>query len=77
MDFWVFRKLDAKVKEYTSSYTFSNSSENLNVQLIADIKSDEYKECLLNEFDLILPQHIIFPHEYENGKLKVLFKELI
>lgn len=77
MDFWIFCKLDDVVKSYTSSYIFGNNAENLCLELIADIKSDEHKELLLNEFDLILPQGIIFPHEYENGKLKVLFKELI
>ena len=76
MDFWIFCKLDDVVKSYTSSYIFGNNTD-LCLELIADIKSDEYKESLLNEFDLILPQHIIFPHTYENGKLKVTFKELI
>ena len=38
--------------------------------------NEENKELFLNELDLILPLGLIFSHEYENGKLKVIFKEV-
>lgn len=63
------------VKKYTEAYRFGNNT-NLNVELIANI-NDEDKECLLNDIDLNLPYGLNFSHIYENGKLKVTFKELI
>lgn len=75
MDFSIFCKLDELVANYTPSYIFGNNTEELCLQLIADI-TEEHKERLLNEFDLVIPQHIIFPHTYENGRLIVNFKEV-
>lgn len=63
------------VKKYTEAYNFGNSSD-LNVELIAHL-NEEDKECLLHDIDLNLPYGLNFSHIYENGKLKVTFKELI
>ena len=76
MDFNTFCKLNELVANYTDSYIFGNNTKDLCLQLIADLKSEEYKESLLNEFDLVIPAHIIFPHTYENGRLIVNFKEI-
>lgn len=76
MDFNIFCKLDECVANYTSCYVFGNNIKELCLQLIADV-TDEDKERMLNDFDLIIPSHIIFPHTYENGRMTVLFKEVI
>ena len=39
-------------------------------------RTEENKELFLNELDLILPLDLIFTHEYENDRLKVIFKEV-
>ena len=67
--------IEQHVKKYTEAYRFGNNP-NLDVELIANI-NEEDKECLLNDIDLNLPYGLNFSHTYENGKLKVTFKELI
>lgn len=67
--------IEKYVKKYTEAYRFGNNP-NLDVELIANI-NEEDKECLLNDIDLNLPYGLNFSHTYENGKLKVTFKELI
>lgn len=64
------------VKKYTKAYMFGNNPKNFNVELIANI-NDEDKECLLNDIDMHLPYGLNFSHTYENGRLKIIFKELI
>lgn len=76
MDFNIFCNLDDIVKRYTQSYIFENNTENLCLQLIADVTEDD-KEWILSEFDCKLPYGINFSHTYENGRLTVLFKEMI
>ena len=67
--------IESHVEKYTEAYRFGNNP-NLDVELIANI-NEEDKECLLNDIDLNLPYGLNFSHVYENGKLKVTFKELI
>ena len=38
--------------------------------------SEEKKELFLNALDENLPLGLVFSHEYKNGKLKVIFKEI-
>lgn len=71
----ILDSIEQCVKKYTSAYRFGNNQD-LDVELIANI-NDENKECLLNDIDLNLPYGLNFSHIYENGKLKVTFKELI
>lgn len=61
------------VKNYTDAYIFTNRASNLAVELNCHISEDN-KERLLNDFDIQLPYGLFFSHEYENGKLKVIFR---
>lgn len=71
----ILDSIEQCVKKYTEAYRFGNNP-NLDVELIANI-NDNDKECLLNDIDLNLPYGLNFSHIYENGKLKITFKELI
>ena len=71
----ILDSIEQCVKKYTEAYRFGNNP-NLDVELIANI-NDEDKEYLLSDIDLNLPYGLNFSHIYENGKLKVTFKELI
>jgi hypothetical protein len=70
-EFW---KIDNIIKNYTEAYMIGNGTD-LSVQLIAHVSEDD-KERILNDLDLTLPYGLIFNHEYENGKLKINFKEV-
>ena len=49
---------------------------NINTSKLPKLDAAQNKELFLNELDLILPLGLIFSHEYENDKLKVIFKEV-
>ena len=52
------------------------NNPNLDVELIANIKEED-KVYLLSDIDMHLPYGLNFNYIYENGRLKVTFKELI
>lgn len=68
-------QIKEKLDKYSSGYAIGNDVDTLNVFISAHL-NEENKELFLNELDLILPFGLIFTHEYENGKLKVIFKEV-
>lgn len=74
MQYQTMLQIEEKLNKYSSVYEIKNV-EALNVFISAHL-SEENKELFLNELDLILPLGLIFTHEYENGKLKVIFKEV-
>ena len=74
MMFLTMCEIDNIIKNYTEAYMIGNGKD-LSVQLIANV-SDEDKEKILNDLDLILPYGLIFNHKYENGKLEINFKEV-
>lgn len=74
MQYQTMLQIEEKLNKYSSEYEIENI-EALNVSISAHL-SEENKELFLNELDLILPLGLIFTHEYENGKLKVIFKEV-
>ena len=67
-------QIEEKLNKYSSEYEIKNV-EALNIFISAHL-NEENKELFLNELDLILPLGLIFTHEYENGRLKVIFKEI-
>lgn len=75
MQYQTMLQIEEKLNKYSSEYEIGNDVETLNVFISAHL-SEENKELFLNELDLILPLGLIFTHEYENGKLKVIFKEV-
>ena len=75
MDFNTFCNIDSIVKKYTDGYMLGNRSPDLAVILTA-LVNDEEKEYILNDLDKELPYGLYFSHEYENGKLKIVFKEV-
>lgn len=68
-------QIEEKLNKYSSEYEIKNDMGTLNVFISAHL-CEENKELFLNELDLILPLGLIFTHEYENGRLKVIFKEV-
>lgn len=68
-------QIEEKLNKYSSVYEIGNDVETLNIFISAHL-SEENKELFLNELDLILPLGLIFTHEYENGRLKIIFKEV-
>ena len=74
MQYQTMLQIEEKLNKYSSEYEIENV-EALNVSISAHL-NEENKELFLNEFDLILPLGLIFTHEYENGRLKIIFKEV-
>ena len=74
MQYQTMLQIEEKLNKYSSEYEIENV-EALNVFISAHL-NEENKELFLNELDLILPLGLIFTHEYENGKLKIIFKEV-
>lgn len=74
MQYQTMLQIEGKLNKYSSEYEIENV-EALNVSISAHL-NEENKELFLNELDLILPLGLIFTHEYENGRLKVIFKEV-
>ena len=74
MQYQTMLQIEEKLNKYSSEYEIENV-EALNVSISAHL-CEENKELFLNELDLILPLGLIFTHEYENGKLKIIFKEV-
>lgn len=74
MQYQTMLQIEEKLNKYSSEYEIKNV-EALNV-FISTHLNEENKELFLNELDLILPLGLIFSHEYENGRLKVIFKEV-
>ena len=74
MQYQTMLQIEEKLNKYSSEYEIENI-EALNVSISAHLH-EENKELFLNELDLILPLGLIFSHEYENGRLKVIFKEV-
>lgn len=74
MQYQTMLQIEGKLNKYSSEYEIENV-ETLNVSISAHL-DEENKELFLNELDLILPLGLIFTHEYENGRLKVIFKEV-
>ena len=74
MQYQTMLQIEGKLNKYSSEYEIENV-EALNVFISAHL-NEENKELFLNELDLILPLGLIFSHEYENDKLKVIFKEV-
>ena len=72
MDFYIFCGIDKIVKKYTELYMLKNRSPDLAVVLIASV-TDEEKECILNDLDFSLRDYVNFSHQYENGKLEIIF----
>lgn len=75
MQYQTMSQIKEKLDKYSSGYAIGNDVNTLNVFISAHL-NEENKELFLNELDLILPLGLIFTHEYENGKLKVIFKEV-
>lgn len=75
MQYQTISQIKEKLDKYSSGYAIGNDVDTLNVFISAHL-NEENKELFLNELDLILPLGLIFTHEYENGKLKVIFKEV-
>jgi len=75
MQYQTMLQIQEKLDKYSSGYAIGNDVDTLNVFISAHL-NEENKELFLNELDLILPFGLIFTHEYENGKLKVIFKEV-
>lgn len=67
--------IENTLRMYVDKYEIGNDFETLDVFISAHL-NEENKELFLNRLDLILPLGLIFTHEYENGKLKVIFKEV-
>lgn len=74
MQYQTMLQIEEKLNKYSSEYEIKNV-EALNVFISAHL-CEENKELFLNELDLILPLGLIFTHEYENGRLKIIFKEV-
>ena len=74
MQYQTMLQIEEKLNKYSSEYEIENI-EALNVSISAHL-NEENKELFLNELDLILPLGLIFTHEYKNGRLKVIFKEV-
>ena len=74
MQYQTMLQIEEKLNKYSSEYEIENI-EALNVSISAHL-NEENKELFLNELDLILPLGLIFSHEYENDKLKVIIKEV-
>ncbi len=74
MQYQTMLQIEGKLNKYSSEYEIENV-EALNASISAHL-NEENKELFLNELDLILPLGLIFTHEYENGRLKVIFKEV-
>lgn len=74
MQYQTMLQIEGKLNKYSSEYEIENV-EALNVSISAHL-NEENKELFLNELDLILPLGLIFTHEYENGRLKIIFKEV-
>lgn len=74
MQYQTMLQIEEKLNKYSSEYEIENI-EALNVSISAHL-SEENKELFLNELDLTLPLGLVFTHEYENGRLKVIFKEV-
>lgn len=74
MQYQTMLQIEEKLNKYSSEYEIENI-EALNVSISAHL-NEENKELFLNELDLILPLGLIFTHEYENDRLKVIFKEV-
>lgn len=74
MQYQTMLQIEEKLNKYSSEYEIENI-EALNVSISVHL-NEENKELFLNELDLILQLGLIFSHEYENGRLKVIFKEV-
>lgn len=70
---FILDTIERLVKKYTEAYVFTNRAPDLAVQLTANI-SEEGKEHLLNDIDYELRDYVNFSHEYENGRLQIIFK---
>ena len=70
---FILDTIERLVKKYTEAYVFTNRTPDLAVQLTARI-GEEDKECLLNDIDYELRDYVNFSHEYENGRLQIIFK---
>lgn len=67
--------IEKNIKKYAKDYALINRAPDLAVQINCSI-NEENKEILLNELDTVLPYGIYFSHEYKNGHLKIVFKEV-
>lgn len=74
MDYMTFEKIHDVLNKHTGAFVIGNDVDTLSLCAIAYI-SDTEKEVILMDLDKILPMGLVFSHEYENGKLKILFKE--
>lgn len=68
-------EIEKFVKKYTEAYIFGNDKD-LNVFLNCKLNEEDV-EFLLLDIDESLPHGINFSHIYDNGDLKVTFKEMI
>ena len=75
MNYMTMIKIDEKIRKYSEAFMIGNEVKTLSVFLKAHI-DEESKELFLNDLDSILPYGTIFSHEYENGVLNIIFKEV-
>lgn len=73
MQYQTMLQIKEKLDKYSSGYAIGNDVDTLNVFISAHL-NEENKELFLNELDLILPLGLIFTHDYENGRLKIIFR---
>ena len=75
MQYSMLMKIKDKLEKYTKKYRFGNNVGSLNFFITAHLE-EEKKELLLNDLDKMLPLGLFFSHQYENGRLKIIFKEV-
>ena len=74
MDFTTFNKIKDIVDVYSREYIVGNRKEDLSVFVEIKNIDEEKKEFLLCELDKKMPLGVIFTHDYENGRLKIVFR---
>ena len=74
MDFTTFNKIKDIVDVYSTEYIVGNRREDLSVFVEIKNIDEEKKEFLLYELDKEMPLDVIFTHDYENGRLKIVFR---
>ena len=73
MDFTTFNKIKDIVDVYSREYIVGNRKD-LGVFMEIINIDEEKKEFLLCELDKKMPLGVIFTHDYNNGRLKIVFR---
>lgn len=76
MMLFMLDEIDKTLRKYTDGFCVGNDAKTLNPMIVTHVNETE-KELILNDLDKKIPFNLNFSHQYKNGELKIIFKELV